>query len=281
MVVMSATIDVSIFAKSVQFGIDSQKAASATFPPPVASLAQYTGSCPVIEVPGVTFPVEDIWWNGQPWDPSAESAHQSLCIETLRVFTHEGTGSILVFLSTVRSVDECVALMSTLLAHDKYTSVLPLYARLDDWERERVVSFCAAPANAHRRMICFSTNVAEAGVTIPGISAVIETGREMNMTYDFELKATIGKIDWISQASQRQRRGRAGRTAPGRCYCMYSEADFLNSMPEFSVPAVLKMNCESFYLGLAMSGKNTFLIRIVSIHKTIVYTAVLLVSRRL
>ena len=263
-VVMSATIDVSIFAKRVQFGIDSYRAETLTSPSlftsKFPSFQQYTGSCPVIEVPGVTYPVEDIWWNGQTWDPSADSAVTSLCIETLRVFTHEGTGNILVFLSTVRSVDECVEKMKSLLVHDKFATVLPLYARLNDQERGNVVQFCANPANAKKRMICFSTNVAEAGVTIPGITAVIETGREMNMTYDVALKATIGKIDWISQASQRQRRGRAGRTAPGRCYCMYSEQDFKSNMPEYSEPAVKKMNCESFYLGLAVSGKSKLLL---------------------
>ncbi len=87
-------------------------------------------------------------------------------------------------------------------------------------------------------------------MTIPGITAVVETGRELSMTYDLNLKCNVGKIAWISQASQIQRRGRAGRTAPGRCYCMYSKDDFDNKMPPYSEPAVLKMNCDSFFLNI-------------------------------
>ena len=46
----------------------------------------------------------------------------------------------------------------------------------------------------------------------------------------------------ISQASARQRAGRAGRTGPGKCYRMYTEQAFLNEMLPTSVPEIQRTN---------------------------------------
>lgn len=212
----------------------------------------------ILDVPGVTFPVEDIWWDGEPWDPASAGALDDLCCEVQRVFNHEETGNVLIFLSKVSDIHECVKIMRGLLSHDHHIDILPLSASLPEADRDRVQHFndhARYPQNKGRRLICFSTNVAEAGVTIPGITAVVDTGREINVTYDLNLKANVSEVSWIAQASQRQRRGRAGRTAPGRCYCMYSQQDFEN-MPEFSTPRIMKANCAKFYLSLVANNMN-------------------------
>ncbi len=38
-------------------------------------------------------------------------------------------------------------------------------------------------------------------------------------------------------------------TVAGTCYLMYTKEDY-DAMPDFAVPAVLRSNCESLYLGL-------------------------------
>ncbi len=42
----------------------------------------------------------------------------------------------------------------------------------------------------------------------------------------------------ISQASARQRAGRAGRTGPGKCYRLYTEAAYKNEMLPTSIPEI-------------------------------------------
>ncbi len=118
-------------------------------------VVQVATICPVIDVPGVTFPVTDVWWEGVPWDPVNDGALKDLCTETLRIFNHEGSGNVLVFLCMVRDVEECVSTMKALLSHDKNTDVLPLYASLPEDERDAVVGFCDNPANKSKRFICF------------------------------------------------------------------------------------------------------------------------------
>lgn len=46
----------------------------------------------------------------------------------------------------------------------------------------------------------------------------------------------------ISQASAKQRAGRAGRTGPGKCYRLYTEAAFKSEMLELSVPEIQRTN---------------------------------------
>ena len=272
-VVMSATIDVKEFADKMSLNVTGSKEAVPRSPLSPVEMrrafsweshddeVEYTGTkhCPVIVVPGVTFPVEDVWFSSPtPWDPAKDSAIGDLVVEVLRIFNKEKTGNLLVFLSTIRGCNDAVEATKKMLLHDKNVIVKPLYAALPMKEKERIedfVDYRKFPNNKGKRLICYSTNVAEAGITIKGVTAVVETGREMQVTFDPDLQCNVFQQGWISQASQLQRRGRAGRTAPGRCYCMYTKEDF-DRMPKYSIPQMLKMDCTPFYLGLVASGMN-------------------------
>jgi ATP-dependent RNA helicase DHX8/PRP22 len=61
----------------------------------------------------------------------------------------------------------------------------------------------------------------------------------------------------ISQASARQRAGRAGRTGPGKCYRLYTEAAYKNEMLPTSVPEIQRTNLAMTVLTLkAMGGQQ-------------------------
>ena len=51
----------------------------------------------------------------------------------------------------------------------------------------------------------------------------------------------------ISQASAKQRAGRAGRTGPGKCYRLYTEQAFKSEMLELSVPEIQRTNLGEQY----------------------------------
>ena len=85
---------------------------------------------------------------------------------------------------------------------------------------------------------------------IAGISAVLETGWQMEPMYDPITRVSSMQHTRISKASQKQRAGRAGRTQPGTCYTLYSEDCFDTKFPEYSTPDVLKSNLDAFLLGM-------------------------------
>ena len=79
------------------------------------------------------------------------------------------------------------------------------------------------PKEGHR-LIVLSTNVAETSLTIPNIRYVIDSGKAKEKVFDKKLSMSRFQVQWISKASAEQRAGRAGRTAPGHCYRLFSGA---------------------------------------------------------
>ena len=75
----------------------------------------------------------------------------------------------------------------------------------------------------NRRQVIFATNVAETSITVPNVTVVVDSGVCKEQRFDPLRKVTVLKIGKVSQSSARQRMGRAGRTAAGTCYRMYSE----------------------------------------------------------
>jgi ATP-dependent helicase HrpB len=65
------------------------------------------------------------------------------------------------------------------------------------------------------RRVILATNVAESSVTVPGVTAVVDSGLERR-THRRNGRTVLG-LQAIAADSAEQRRGRAGRTAPGLC----------------------------------------------------------------
>ena len=86
-----------------------------------------------------------------------------------------------------------------------------------------------------RRKVILSTNIAETSVTISGVTAVLDSG----LARQLHVSASTGLPQLqtvpISQASAEQRAGRAGRTAPGRCWRLWEEAAHARR-PRFETP---------------------------------------------
>lgn len=92
--------------------------------------------------------------------------------------------------------------------------VVPLYAMLTAEEQARVFR---APPEGHR-LVVVATNVAETSITIPGITYVVDCGRQKRKVVQHASGISQFEVGWVSRASADQRAGRAGRTGPGHCY---------------------------------------------------------------
>lgn len=135
--------------------------------------------------------------------------------------THE-TGDILIFTSGENEVE---LLCNKISKKYKDFAVFPLYSSLSEEEFESI-----SKETSYRKVVV-STNVAESGVTIDGVTVVIDsiTHKKMSMKNSIRIIEEVP----ISQASSMQRRGRAGRTAPGFYYPLCTEKFFNSSIPQF------------------------------------------------
>lgn len=75
-----------------------------------------------------------------------------------------------------------------------------------------------APAPPGQRKIVLATSVAETSLTIEGVRVVVDGGLSRLPRYEPRLGLTRLETVRVSRASADQRRGRAGRVAPGDCY---------------------------------------------------------------
>ncbi len=221
----------------------------------IERLADYFGQAPVIQVEGRTFPVDTLYLSpghDRERSETPDTTHQDESEDGLDVQVRRaverclleerrrgwGHGDLLVFLSTERELRDVHAYLRGIFAN---IDILPLYARLSAQEQQKVF----APHS--QRRIILATNVAETSVTVPGIRYVIDAGKARISRYSYRNKVQRLPIEPIAQASAEQRKGRAGRTAPGLCIRLYSEQDFLQR-PEFTDPEILRTHLAAVIL---------------------------------
>lgn len=193
-------------------------------------LSDYFYSCGVFHVHGRNFPVEMRYVASDYVDHSGSAAVASYVFDVVKMATEihktEKEGTILAFLTSQVEVEWACEKFKVLSA-----VALPLHGKLSSEEQFHV--FQNYPG---KRKVIFSTNLAETSITIPGVKYVIDSGLVKDCRFDPCTGMNVLKVCLISQSSANQRAGRAGRTEPGRCYRMYSEADYhsmeLNQEPE-------------------------------------------------
>ena len=100
---------------------------------------------------------------------------------------------------------------------------------------------------ATKKVVC-CTNIAETSLTIPGVTHVLDAGKAKKIQYDNTLRISALQMTDISQASAKQRKGRAGRVEPGHCYRLYSEEQHDEEMIPFDVPEMKQSPIDELYL---------------------------------
>jgi ATP-dependent RNA helicase DDX35 len=213
-----------------------------------ADEGETSSQCRIISIEGRAFPV-DVLYLENPAEDYVEKAVQV----AFEVHTNERDGDILVFLSGREEIENAIQLVSERAAglHPKAQALLPLplYAGLTTDEQMYVFE----PAPENTRKVVFSTNIAEASVTIDGITYVIDTGYAKLRAYNPQTGIDTLTAVPISKASATQRAGRAGRTKPGKCYRLYTEAAF-SRLPDSTVPEIQRSNLAPMVLQLKALG---------------------------
>ncbi len=191
------------------------------------------------------------------WDPPAvEGSPDSLVdkIEQIvnRIIGDRREGDLLVFLPGERLIKDCMERLAMSETRQRIL-IVPLYARLGKDEQERV--FDKAPFG--KKKVILSTNIAETSVTIDGVTSVIDSGQaKLNFYNPKTYTASLVQVP-VSKASSNQRKGRAGRTAPGYCYRLYTRDDFENRSL-FTMEEIYRTDLSEVVLRMAELGITDF-----------------------
>ena len=206
---------------------------------------------PVISSEGRLFPVETHYLS--PAEVAAAGNRPADRLLTLvpktirRVLEQSITGDLLVFLpgiGEIRKVAQALEhkLPETTDLHILYGD-LPLPKQLE----------AIQPAPAGRRKVVLATSIAETSLTIEGITVVIDGGFARVPVFVPRTGLTTLATIPVSKAAADQRRGRAGRLAPGTCYRLWTLAD-QQQLPDRQAPEICEADLTGLLLELAIWG---------------------------
>lgn len=219
-----------------------------------AKFAEYFCQCPVIKIPGKTFPVE-VLYSQNPQMDYIESALDTV----MEIHINEAPGDILVFLTGQDEIDSCCEILyqrvKTLGDSIGKLWILPVYSALPSEVQSKIFE----PTPEDTRKVVFATNIAETSITIDGIYYVIDPGFAKMNTFNPRIGMEQLVVSPISQAQANQRKGRAGRTGPGKCYRLYTESAFYNEMLPNTIPEIQRQNLAYTILMLKAMGINDIL----------------------
>ncbi len=230
LVVMSATLEAEPVARYL-----------ASSPPgPVAAPAR--PAAPILVSEGRTFPVEMQWLDYGDNRP----VHELAADKVERIVEAGWEGDILVFMPGKGEIQATLGALSAARLGER-VALIPLHGELAPDDQDR--AFQPSPV----RKIVVSTNVAETSVTIDGIRHVVDGGQARMARYDAERGIQTLMVEEISRASADQRAGRAGRTAPGTCWRLWTESAHLNR-PARNTPEIQRADLAEVVLLLHSLG---------------------------
>ncbi|MBA1146815.1 ATP-dependent RNA helicase [Ectothiorhodospiraceae bacterium WFHF3C12] len=150
----------------------------------------------------------------------------------------ETEGDVLVFLPGRGEIEACRARLG-----DCPAEVVVLHASAPLVEQRRALN------PGERRRVVLATNVAETSLTVPGVTAVVDSGLERRTGR--RNGRTVLALQAVARSSADQRMGRAGRVRPGLCLRLWGHAAPLTEM---TPPEVQREDLTDLALAAACAG---------------------------
>ncbi|AZK47683.1 ATP-dependent helicase HrpB [Paenibacillus lentus] len=209
-------------------------------------LVELLGGAAVIRSQGRAYPVETRYADA----PAGAAPLEQRVTRAVRGALERHEGSLLVFLPGAKEIRRVERSLVPVVPSD--VLVAPLYGALPAQQQQRAIA--AAPPG--KRKVVLATSIAESSLTIEGVTVVIDSG--LRRTALFSARTGMSRLVTVRAArdSADQRRGRAGRTAPGVCYRLWSEAED-RLLPERTAPEMLEADLTPLALELAAWGASS------------------------
>lgn len=217
-----------------------------------AGLAEYLAPATLLEAGGRMFPVEVLYRPGRPaadrrgGPPRETPVWERVAAVCREALSMPDPGHLLCFLPGLHEIRKTVELLEN-ASWTRGREIHALASALPPAAQEAAVAPSAVPR------IIVATNVAETSITIEGVRTVVDAGLARVDAFDPRRGIDTLLVKKISAASAEQRAGRAGRTAPGRCFRLWSEAEHARR-EAFETPEVRRVDLAETVLLLKAAG---------------------------
>lgn len=209
---------------------------------PIAALL---GNAPIIRSEGRVFPVTTHYTAARPSRlERIEQQVGSTIVSAMR--SHEG--DVLAFLPGALEIRRTASWLAAAgLPHG--VRIAELYGTMPLSKQDEAVARCLPG----ERKIVLATSIAESSLTVQGVTIVVDSGLMRVPRFSPRTGMTRLETMAVSQASADQRRGRAGRLAPGVCYRLWTEQEHAY-LPAQSAPEIADADLAPLALELAVWG---------------------------
>ncbi len=208
-------------------------------------LRDAAGDAPIIRSHGRLFPVHTEYRPAR-----AQERLEGHVARVVREAVQQHEGDVLVFLPGAREITRTAALLGEPTdPNGSAVRVHELFGMLSLGAQDAAI----APAPTGTRKVVLSTAIAETSLTIEGVRVVVDAGRSRVPRHDARVGLTRLETIRVSAASAEQRRGRAGRIAPGTCYRLWDAHEAAMLVPR-TRPEILDADLAPLALELAEAG---------------------------
>jgi ATP-dependent helicase HrpB len=206
-------------------------------------VAQLLDGAPVIASRGRSFPVETRYSL-----PDAKQRLEDRMAAAIKEAMLEREGDVLAFLPGTAEIRRTARQLAE-RGLPAGTSVRELHGTLSLEDQAAAI----APAPEGGRKIVLATSIAESSLTVEGVRIVVDSG--LMRVSRFSPRTGMSRLETVplSKASADQRRGRAGRLAPGLCIRLWSETEH-SRLPDFGSPEIAESDLAALRLELAVWG---------------------------
>ncbi|MEV7235466.1 ATP-dependent helicase HrpB [Streptomyces sp. NPDC051020] len=210
--------------------------------------ARLLGDAPVVEAQGVSHPVEVVWAPpvrpvGPPHGMRVDPALLTHVASVVRRALAERVGDVLCFLPGVGEIGRVSGQLAGVPAE-----VLQVHGRAPAAVQDAVLA-----GSSEGRRVVLATSVAESSLTVPGVRIVVDSGLAREPRTDHARGLSALTTVRASQATGRQRAGRAGREAPGAVYRCWEQAED-GRLARFPSPEIKVADLAAFALQAACWG---------------------------
>ncbi|THH31997.1 hypothetical protein EUX98_g2175 [Antrodiella citrinella] len=229
-------------------------------------ISKYFGGCPVLQVPGRTFPVDVRYLEDAveftKWKITEASPYAR------RGKSYKGKARMDWSEEVIVADDDDEMAETNLKLEKRYSSTTASTINLLD---DRLVPFELIVRLLER--ICFedpthasfssailvfmpATNIAETGITIPDITCVIDSGRHREMRFDEKRQISRLVDTYVAKSNAAQRRGRAGRVQAGLCFHLFTKHRYDTKMADHPDPEIMRLSLSDLALRIKIMKVN-------------------------
>ncbi len=151
--------------------------------------------------------------------------------------------------ATIRSIQQLLQVRTDIVDKDNI-EIIPVTGGERDRQQQKKLLGKSA-----KRQVFVGTPVVEASVTIDNLGDLVDSGKvKVNMYDEKTGLSSLHTVDH-TQANWKQRRGRAGRVAPGHGWYLFTEAE-LNNRDPFPKPEIMHADLAALVLRMKQIGIN-------------------------